>query len=69
MTTQPTGEHCQDCGRTYGLMGWWRAPDVLWEQVTGHRYGAGLLCPDCFGTRAEAKRIFLRWSVEEETKP
>lgn len=57
------GEHCQDCGRVYDLMGWWMAPDDLWEKVTGKRYG-GLFCPDCFGKRAAAKGLHLRWSVE-----
>ena len=60
-----SGEHCRDCGRTYSLMGWWRAPDALWLRVTGERYG-GLFCPDCFGKRAFAKGIVLRWSVEPD---
>lgn len=63
--TPEDGEHCQDCGRTYGLMGWWRAEDDLWFAVTDRRYG-GLFCPDCFGRRAQEKGIPLRWTAERD---
>lgn len=55
-----------DCGRTYGLMGWWRASDELWRAVTGRMDGSGLLCPDCFGMAAYLRGIELRWTVERE---
>ena len=59
------GEHCQSCGRTYPLGGWWHAPDDLWRRVTGRE--EGLRCPDCFGREADAKGITLVWSVREYT--
>ena len=49
-----TGEVCMDCTRPYDLV--WAAPDALWNEVVGSP--TGMLCPDCFDRRCNAKGIY-----------
>lgn len=56
------GEHCSDCGNSYGDLIWW-AEDDLWRRLAGGLRPA-LLCPPCFSRRAAAKGLLLRWRPE-----
>lgn len=58
------GEHCRDCGQTYGDVIWWASPDI-WELVSGNLDGGpGLFCPSCFSRRALDLGLLLRWVPE-----
>jgi hypothetical protein len=66
------------CGRPVGqgIGSYWRAPDVLWNEVAGwdgwekdlgeYSYlgPPGTFCPRCFTERAETKGIHLHWVPE-----
>jgi hypothetical protein len=56
------GERCQNCGKIYKII--WKAPDDLWEKITGGEPGksvGGLLCPMCFDSLCAANGISLFW--------
>lgn len=60
------GERCQECGGPVGLV-WWCHDDFLWEAVTGHRRtgrenAAGVLCIDCFDTKAKEVCPWIEWA-------
>jgi len=59
-------ERCRNCGKLYLTV--WRAPDRLWELVTGKKE-TGLLCPICFDRLARQKGIELYWECEENKYP
>jgi hypothetical protein len=48
-------ESCQDCGHCFRLV--WSVKDEIWDKVMGS--GDGLLCLDCFISRAEKKKVPL----------
>lgn len=58
------GEHCQDCGKTYGDFVY-RIPDDVWEIISPKpdKPGAGLLCPMCTARRATDAGIYLEWEA------
>ena len=49
MDEREFGELCQGCGTRYLTV--WRAPDDIWEVVSGNTNGSGLLCPSCFANK------------------
>ena len=59
------GERCQRCGRRYTEV--WRAPDVLWANVTGRDDGGGLRCMPCFASEAVTRGIALYWEARALT--
>ena len=56
-------EYCHDCGIEQPVV--WTADDDLWMLVNGSPYG--VLCPRCFGIRAEKMGLFLRWKPTVES--
>lgn len=56
------GETCENCNRTYKTI--YRAPDKLWESVTGNKDGSGLLCIVCFDKLASLNGYKLLWKPE-----
>ena len=60
-------ERCQCCDKLYGET--WRAPDVLWQKITGITNGSGLFCIECFSIMAERKGIILYWECENREFP
>jgi hypothetical protein len=63
------GEVCADCRRPVRerVGGYWRAPDDLWAEVVGD--DSTILCPRCFGQRADARGVFVHWEARREPVP
>ena len=49
--SEPQKDVCQRCGQPYGV---WFAPNEVWNAVMHERIG--MLCPNCFIDKAEARR-------------
>ena len=60
------GEKCQICGKHYLAV--WRAPDEIWEKLSGKGEG-GLLCPPCFEKLAQVAGHTLYWSCQLDRYP
>lgn len=60
------GEICDDCTRPVAerIGSYWRALDDLWAQVVGD--DTTILCPRCFGIRAQTKGIHICWQALPE---
>lgn len=61
------GERCECCQCPYTTV--WRAPDTLWQRLTGRTDGAGLYCPECFDGLAEDMGVALYWECAEGHLP
>jgi len=61
------GELCRFCDKRYLTV--WRAPDYLWEKMTGIKNGSGLMCPKCFDELARKEGIELYWECREDEFP
>lgn len=59
MDERELGEKCQQCGTRYLTV--WGAPADLWQTVSKHIGGSGLLCISCFDANARAMGITLYW--------
>ena len=54
-------EFCQNCEGYYDTV--FRVPDDVWERLTGHTDGAGLLCPACCELLARRVGLELYWEA------
>ena len=54
-------EVCQNCEGYYDTV--YRVPDGVWERLTGHTDGAGLLCPACCELLARRAGLELYWEA------
>ena len=62
MVAKSEWERCESCEHLYSSV--WRAPDEIWNKVTGITDGSGLYCVDCFSEIAEQKNIILYWECQ-----
>ncbi len=60
-------ETCQNCKKQYGYI--WRAPDILWEEISGRDDGSGLLCIECFDELSRKKELYLYWECDIKVFP
>lgn len=60
----PGAEVCQGCGSRYSTV--YQLPDDVWAAITPKpdQPRAGLLCPPCADSRAEAAGLTLVWTAE-----
>lgn len=61
------GEICHSCGHPYTTV--WRAPDAIWQAVTGITDGSGLRCLNCFDAEAAIAGINIWWECSLEDFP
>ena len=54
-------EVCQNCGGYYDTV--FRVPTGVWEKLTGHADGGGLLCPACCDLLARRVGLELYWEA------
>ena len=54
-------EVCQNCEGYYDTV--YRMPDDVWEKLTGHADGGGLLCPACCDLLARRVGLELYWEA------
>ena len=54
-------EFCQNCEGYYDTV--YRVPDGIWERLTGHIDGRGLLCPACCDLLARRAGLELYWEA------
>lgn len=59
------GEICEDCTRPVAerVGSYWLADDELWAAVVGEEL---ILCPRCFGLRAERAGVGICWQARPE---
>jgi len=64
MDERELGELCEECELRYLTV--WRVPNDIWEFVSGHIDGSGLLCPSCFETKARGLDLILCWECSPD---
>jgi hypothetical protein len=54
-------DYCQECGSKNPV---WFTDNATWNKVMGNGYG--ILCPNCFISRAHAQDPTLAWKIQIE---